>query len=157
MYMYVPETHPITKTVFHEREDFAHVYKVHACSLSLPCMQFSHIICNVCACTHISVSPKSGQLMNVIKHLVWILFWGNPCTCTINLKFSFPVVNFQICCICMYTLKRTLTMYTYAHVHVHHACVCILCRELLIALDVGVHLTCNLTVLLKLSMTNHLG
>ena len=27
-YLYVPETHPITKAEFHEREDFAHVLKV---------------------------------------------------------------------------------------------------------------------------------
>ena len=81
--------------------------------------------------------------MNVIKHLVWILFWGNRCTCTVNL---------EICC---YTLKSCI--HTRMYIHVLHACVCILCRELLIALDVGVHLTCNLTVSLKLSMTNHLG
>ena len=27
-YMYIPEVHPITKSEFHEREDFGHVYKV---------------------------------------------------------------------------------------------------------------------------------
>ena len=28
MYMYVPEVHKVTNSVFHEREDFAHVLKV---------------------------------------------------------------------------------------------------------------------------------
>lgn len=28
-YLYVPETHPVTKSEFHEREDFAHVLKVY--------------------------------------------------------------------------------------------------------------------------------
>ena len=28
-FMYVPEVHPITNKVFHEREDFGHVLKVH--------------------------------------------------------------------------------------------------------------------------------
>ncbi len=27
-YMYVPEEHPVLKTVFHEREDEGHVFKV---------------------------------------------------------------------------------------------------------------------------------
>lgn len=30
-FMYVPEVHPITLQEFHEREDFAHVLKVHTC------------------------------------------------------------------------------------------------------------------------------
>ena len=29
-YMHVPEKHPLTGSEFHEREDFAHVLKVHA-------------------------------------------------------------------------------------------------------------------------------
>lgn len=33
MYMYVPGKHPVTGSDVHEREDFAHVLKVHTCFL----------------------------------------------------------------------------------------------------------------------------
>lgn len=41
---YVPEVHPLTETVFHEREDEGHVFKVRNCKATHHCFIVEHIL-----------------------------------------------------------------------------------------------------------------
>ena len=43
-YMYVPEKHPLTGSEFHEREDFAHVLKVHMCTSQIGFGSYMYVV-----------------------------------------------------------------------------------------------------------------
>ena len=46
-FLYVPEVHPVTKEVFCEREDEAHVLKVH---VHVHLCMFQYGVCYICFC-----------------------------------------------------------------------------------------------------------